>query len=206
VEYEEIDIAVIQALCKGHPRDRGFGARLVSNPKALFLSHWVNHFEWQFAAQCFPVGSLILDWGCGTGHADIFLARQGYQVVGTDISRLGIQIASYVRSLQTPELINRVSFHLEAPQLPYDFAWTSHVLEHVPKDEWQEFFRLITNAGASQVLVSVPRDRAYFDPDHKNFWQNPAELEADLVSFGKVVPLWASEDPVNEVLRAMVRI
>lgn len=202
----EIDFEVLKAFCRGYPDSNGFVERLRHNPKALFLSHWENHFEWKFAAATFPPGSLILDWGCGTGHSDIFLARNGYTVVGFDIDRLGITIASYLRSLESAEVMNRLLFSLRAPISPYSFAWSSHVLEHVPRNEWQKFFENIADAGASRALLSVPLGRAYFDPDHKNFWNDETAFAADLRASGNITVDWTRVDVEHEVIRAMVSI
>ncbi len=203
---QEVDIEVIRALCDPFPEDHGFVLRLRQNQKALFLSHWKDHFEWLFAASIFPKGSTILDWGCGTGHSDVLLAAHGYKVVGADIDELGITIANYVRSLQSPTIQSLVSFHLEAPKLDYSAAWSSHVLEHVPKAEWRDFFSKIYEAGASSVLLSVPLGRAYFDPDHKNFWDSEIALSEDLGHHGKVEVNWVRCDKSNEVLRAMLTL
>ncbi len=203
---QEVDIEVIRTLCQPYPAEHGFVLRLRQNPGALYLAHWQNHFEWQFAASVLPAQGRILDWGCGTGHSDFFLAAKGFEVIGVDIDPLGIQIANYVRSLQDQSIQNAVSFQLEAPKLDYDAAWSSHVLEHVPTDEWMEFFAKIRQTGAPSVLISVPLKRAYFDPDHKNFWENAEHLSEDLQTYSDVEIDWVVVNAEHEVIRAMLRL
>lgn len=203
---QEVDLEVIRELCRPYPEDHGFVLRLRQNPSALYLAHWQNHFEWQFAATVFSPGARILDWGCGTGHSDLFLVAKGYQVIGVDPDPLGISIAQYVRSLQAPSLQDSLSFHHKAPAEAFDVAWSSHVLEHVPKEEWMDFFGQIRATGAPSVLISVPLKKAYFDPDHKNFWDSAEDLSRDLEECSDVRVDWAVVNNEHEVIRAMLSI
>ncbi|MCB0324280.1 MAG: methyltransferase domain-containing protein [Bdellovibrionales bacterium] len=204
--YREIDLGVIEALCRAHPDESGFKERLRVNRGALYLAHWAQHFEWQYAARIFSPGARVLDWGCGTGHSDVFLALVGFTVVGYDPDPLGIQIASYLRSLQEEPFLSRMSFHLEAPREYYEWAWASHVFEHIPSDEWSDAFRQIKTAGACRVLVSVPLGAAYFDPDHKNFWYDSSAFAADLERAGVELGAPAEVDRENQVIRAVVKL
>jgi ubiquinone/menaquinone biosynthesis C-methylase UbiE len=42
--------------------------------------------EWEMVARYFPPQGRLLDVGCGTGRAGLALTREGYQIVGLDLS------------------------------------------------------------------------------------------------------------------------
>lgn len=45
------------------------------------------------ATMDFPKNTICLDVGCGAGQESIFLAQQGFQVIGVDLSAEGLKIA-----------------------------------------------------------------------------------------------------------------
>lgn len=55
-------------------------------PHAKVIQYTLRNFKKR-------AGCLALDWGCGTGINSWFLAREGFDVVGTDISEAGISAA-----------------------------------------------------------------------------------------------------------------
>ncbi|WP_431895040.1 class I SAM-dependent methyltransferase [Nonomuraea sp. bgisy101] len=51
------------------------------------------HGEARFCAALVPPGSRVLDAGCGTGRVAIWLAEQGYDVVGVDLDASMLAVA-----------------------------------------------------------------------------------------------------------------
>ncbi|MFE3449017.1 class I SAM-dependent methyltransferase [Nonomuraea sp. NPDC059194] len=60
---------------------------------ALAASGADVHGEARFCAALVPPGSRVLDAGCGTGRVAIWLAEQGYDVVGVDLDSSMLAVA-----------------------------------------------------------------------------------------------------------------
>jgi len=158
-----------------------FLQRLKKYPGALKLSFWENHFEWQAVSSYPEIHGRILDFGCGSGHSDIFLARNGYEIHGVDLSSIGIDIANFLRDKESFAVRQRLSFSLADivsafPENPFDSAWSSHVFEHIsdPVPILQGLKRWL-KPGA-HLLISVPLGYAFDDPGHVNHFANGEEL------------------------------
>jgi SAM-dependent methyltransferase len=104
-----------------------------------------------------PKGARVLDGGCGLGDWSLFFARQGFSVVGLDLSR------QTVRQLKTrfPEAefidgdIRRTVF----PDSSFDAYFSWGVFEHFEsglQDCVREAFRIVKPGG--WLIVSVPLD------------------------------------------------
>jgi SAM-dependent methyltransferase len=162
--------------------DKVFQKRLQINPKALKMSFWENHFEWKSLRDYPEINGRILDFGCGSGHADIFLARKGYTIHGVDLSPVGIRIASYLRTRESRAVQDKLCFSCAdvtrtLPETePYDAIWSSHVFEHIadPGPVLNGLRRWV-KPGA-HMLVSVPYGKAYDDPAHVNHFYSSDEL------------------------------
>jgi len=119
-----------------------------------------------------PVGK-VLDVGCGTGSLALKLARQGYQVVGVDISESCIKITknrvkeegltkSVIVSIGSATKIN-------LPDNSVDCVIAGEVLEHLKDDgaAVSEFSRVIKPGGV--CIITVPAD-----PSQWNVWDDMA--------------------------------
>ncbi len=80
----------------------------------------------------------ILDYGCGVGVIDLFLASKGHKVIGFDISSKAINIAN--ESARTLNLKKRSSFfelskfNKEVKKGMYDLVVCTEVIEHLEND------------------------------------------------------------------------
>ncbi len=108
-------------------------------------------------------GKRILDYGCGSGNLGIYLALQGAQVSGFDLSPEGIKIAQRAaeqyRLDAAFETMDAES--LTYPDQSFDFVVGFGVLHHVIK---------YPKAGSQLLRVMRPGARALF---HETLWDNP---------------------------------
>jgi len=189
--------------------DQVFIERLKKNPSALKMSFWKDHFEIKALKNYPEISGVILDFGCGSGHSDIYLARKGKRVHGIDMSPVGIAIAGYLRSLESTEVKKRLTFSVndvtcDKPEgLLFDSVWSSHVFEHIPDpDPVLAGLRNWVKKGA-YLLIIVPLGFAYDDPGHVHHFFNAEQLKTHLKNFVKVVRVDVHEK--DRVLRALCR-
>lgn len=189
--------------------DTVFLQRLETNPLALRTAFWEHHFEWKSLQEWPELSGRLLDFGCGSGHADIMLARGGRSVHGVDGSPIGIALARHAAARETPEVAARVSFSCgdvtrDGPaEGRFDSAWSSHVFEHIalPGPVLLGLAQWVHPGGA--LLVSVPLGHAYDDPGHVNHFKDGAALRAWLEPHIRVERI--AEDTRFRVLRALCR-
>jgi SAM-dependent methyltransferase len=176
--------------------------RLKGIPGAMTMKGWENHFEWLHFMQFLDTRdpTKILDFGCGCGHSDVFLAIMGHVVHGYDVDPLALSIAQYVRSLQEYGVQGRVTFSDQPPSWVPDVVWMSHTLEHIHVGAWPSIFGALNH---HLVYISVPLGHGYDDPSHVNHWEDEAALERDLQANGAVVNDLKT-DFVSWVIRAWV--
>lgn len=193
----------------GTTHDQLFIDRLKNNPRALKMSFWEHHFEWRSLKHYPEISGRVLDFGCGTGHSDIFLARQGMTVHGIDLSSVGIAIALYLKGIESEDIRRRLSFEVVdvTKNLPerglFDAAWSAHVFEHIEHPgAILQGLRCWLKPNAV-LLISVPLGYAYDDPDHVNHFFSEGDLENYLGEYVTVerVDIF----PENQVLRALCR-
>ncbi len=187
--------------------DKVFLQRLRDYPVALKLSFWENHFEWMSLRAYPEIQGHILDFGCGSGHSDIFLARNGYMVHGLDLSPVGIAIAKHLQAMESAEVNKRLSFEVadiikdrENPIL-FDAAWSAHVFEHIPDPA-----PVLAGLGnwlkpGAHLLISVPLGYAYDDPGHVNHFADGEELKRFLGETVTVSRIDISQE--YQVIRAL---
>ena len=189
--------------------DAVFLQRLETNPLALRTSYWEGHFEWQAVGKWPELDGRLLDFGCGSGHSDIMLARAGRSVHGVDGSPIGIAIARFAAAREAPAVAARLSFSCAdvtksgPPDGRFAAVWSSHVFEHIadPGPALRGLAGWVT-PGAS-LLISVPLGHAYDDPGHVNHFEDGEALRAYLQPHLAVTRI--EIDAPFRVIRALCR-
>lgn len=120
-------------------------------------------------------GRSVLDYGCGSGQLGIYLAMQGAEVSGFDLSPMGIDVANWAANKYGLSCSFKAmdAEKLEYPDQCFDLVVGFGVLHHVIKYP-QSAYHL--------ERVLKPGGRAVF---HETLWDNP------LINF---VRRWTTED------------
>ena len=172
----------------------------------LKMEFWKDHFEWKFVAENYKP-CIVFDYGCGTGHLDVMLADVGFTVLGYDPNKTNREVAKYIVGIQPQDVRDRLLILDGIPNRTQwsdiDLVFICHVLEHVSKREWGDFFSPIVS-NDWKALISAPLGMAHYVPSHVNFWYSARELQNDLESIGLTVN-WAQVYERHGVIRAEVK-
>ncbi len=82
----------------------------------------------------FPIGSLILDFGCGSGRDTLYFLNKGMKVEAIDGSKALCQIASK----NTGITVKHMLFQELNEKEQYDGIWACASILHLPKDELKD--------------------------------------------------------------------
>jgi len=186
--------------------DSIFRNRLATHSSAFKMSFWKDHFDWKSLDEYPEIAGMILDFGCGSGHPDIYLARSGHFVHGIDMSPLGIRIANYLREREPDAVKERLSFSVtdvtkEVPERLFDSIWSSNVFEHIvdPAPVLKGLRSWLKPSGF--LLISVPYGDAYDDPGHVNHFYNDDHIRTFLANNVHIVRINTSlRDAIIRVL------
>ena len=137
-----------------------FGARTAGiwdvNPDPFLVDFLNNH--------PLSAGSRALDLGCGDGRNLVWLARQGLDSCGVDISGLALDrarelaVEADVTFSVTKGLLEDLPFDGDS----FDFVFASQVLDHVPEPEaiLVEAHRVLAPGGTVLCQLSTTEDDA----------------------------------------------
>lgn len=108
-------------------------------------------------------GRKVLDYGCGTGHLGVYLAMQGADVDGFDLSQVGVEVATRTARQYNLECRFRAmdAEELDYPDKSFDLVIGFGVLHHVIK---------YPRSAEQLAHVLRPGARAFF---HETLWDNP---------------------------------
>ena len=117
----------------------------------------------------------VLDLGSGTGRNTVFLARNGFEVYGIDISEKGItETKDWLKKedlsahLSTQDITKKLPFESDF----FDAVISTQVIHHARiktiEKIIKEIGRVLNTNGF--VLVTAPEDRGY-DPERRGGWK-----------------------------------
>ncbi len=187
--------------------DQMFFERQIMNKDACDLGYWQEHFCTKLARKEAVQGQ-ILDAGCGTGEIDIWLAREGYDITGVDISPVAIQRAVNHLLAESKEIQARIKFcQFPLERLPFsddsfDICFMFEVLEHIydPEPVFKELGRVLNSAGL--IVLTVPLEDYYHDSTHVHSF-TPDSLKEMLNKFAKDIQV--ESFPIEHQIVARVR-
>lgn len=176
-----------------------FFKRLCLYPETFTYPFWKNHPDLATFEKFPELEGSILDFGCGTGHLDILLARKGRTIHGIDLNPLAITIANSLRESEIEQVKKNLFFSeidvtKNASNTRYDVIWSNHVFEHIydpspillALNNWAE-----KNAF---ILITVPLGLAYDDPDHIHHFFSREQLYEHFGNFMDIRKIEISED------------
>ncbi|MBP7113904.1 MAG: class I SAM-dependent methyltransferase [Candidatus Peribacteraceae bacterium] len=114
--------------------------------------------QWQAFVDHIPPGSTVLDAGCGPGALSVMLAEHGCHVTGTDISEPNVVEAK--KYAEKKGCSHRTEFrtadieHMPFPDKSFDYAVSSHVLEHVPN--FAKGASELSRLAKKHVIIAIP--------------------------------------------------
>lgn len=126
----------------------------------------------------------VLDLGCGSGVHCVFLAKEGFQVTGTDLSEIGIS-----NTQQKLEILNlKAELRIEAadelsfPPNSFDSVICMSVYDcagpHVAQASIHKLNTLLAKGGRGLFLFASDRDFRVQDPQIGLYGYSPEEVEA----------------------------
>ena len=157
----------------------------------LFPSFWKRHFSIPMIINSKALKGLVLDFGCGSGHLSIELAKLGLNLYGIDHSLVGIKIANYYKAQENKRIRAKLTFKcIEIQNLKPDFKFDSclisHVLEHLEaqlaRTIVKEIKRLLKKD--ADIFVTLPYAENFKDLDHCNFFYTLNEFNEFMNSLG----------------------
>jgi ubiquinone/menaquinone biosynthesis C-methylase UbiE len=133
-------------------------ARFYDDPKPRTLNAQNLVSRMRFALEMFsasvPVGTKVLDVGCGAGQVVGELMRRGYEAWGVDISEA---MVDYARGHYHPDRFRVADIeHLPFPDAMFDAVMCLGVLEYLNQDEaaLREMWRVLKPGG--HAVITTP--------------------------------------------------
>lgn len=160
-----------------------------------------------------PSSGSVLDAGCGAGRISLWLARQGYEVTGVDVSRELIGIA--VKNLQNSNM--EIDYrHIDEFDYPFmdnsfDVIICFKVLCYIPTKELrnkylENLYRILKPGGVCLITQNIVPEEFINDAVDEDYYKSPAS-SFSIVERGDNFPLsegyvrWFTELDLEEELK-----
>jgi SAM-dependent methyltransferase len=159
-----------------------------------------------------PLTGSILDAGCGAGRTSIWLARQGYQVTGIDVSE---ELLAVARAYSTDKRLH-VEYRLTEgidcpfPDHSFDAVVGFKVYGYIPTRELRirylnTLYRILKPGGVCILTQNVVPAAYMGDSIDADFRKSPAS-RFEIIEYGDTFPLsegyvrWFTEQELEEEL------
>lgn len=102
----------------------------------------------------------ILDYGCGVGTIDFYLASKGHKILGLEVSKIAIQSCRHSAEAMGLNKFTKFESINKKLDSKYDLILCSEVIEHVPNDSGliKKLSTFLKRGGL--ILISVPSKNA----------------------------------------------
>lgn len=150
----------------------------------------------------------VLDLGCGLGGMSLYIASQGHEVTGIDISELAIQNANYLA--QVKNLSNKVRFlkhditKLETLKGDFDIIIDSHLLHCIVEDsQRKKYFKFVKRhlrSDSHYMLETMAFQKSFRTPIEYSFDENYnlyREAQTEQMAYRKIKPAFDLEEEVK---------
>jgi len=106
----------------------------------------------------------VLDVGCGAGRNAVFLAEEGFHVVGVDMSPTALELAlgkAKSKSVKRCVFVKHDFLELPFPDAHFDAAFSCYAIENMPMSEIEkalsEMRRVVEDDGLILVTLHSPK-------------------------------------------------
>ncbi len=136
-----------------------------------------------------------IDVGCGEGYSSIYLAKQGFDVVGIDFSDSAIN-----QAINNAGNISNVKFKLiDCRNLPemdenFDFVFENALFHHIPTTHRMKYLKgvnKILNQDGLYVSISFDNREDFIDRINKRFFDSSYGLRHYLTNREDLYPLFS---------------
>lgn len=177
----------------------------IASSYAKQIEDYAPRLELEKFIKLLPKGGKIMDAGCGPGRDCAYFVKQGFDVIGIDLSEKLLEIARK-RTTQA-KFIKQDLRYLDFPDNSFDGIWANSSLHHLDRNDiskvLEKFHRILKPQGILLVIVKegsgdkdVSESLSSGLPRHYVFYRF-AELE-DILTFSgfKILETyaWREED------------
>jgi ubiquinone/menaquinone biosynthesis C-methylase UbiE len=167
----------------------------------------------RYLLQTLPESGSVLDLGCGAGRIALYMAEQGYQVTGTDVSESLLAAAQEIAGKQNLPItfVRTEGTAIPFPDEQFDMLIGFKVLCYIPTKELRRLFlqecsRVLKPGGHFVLTQQIVPDEYLDDAKDEYFFKSPASRfsileEGDHFPLGSGYVHWFTEKSLLNELR-----